>query len=322
MRGVRDMKKMVTCTILVLALTLCFGSNVGAQQKKVAFLVSDMSASYTAWLANSCLEEAKKYPQYKLTIMDSKMSVDTQIANLETAATQKYDMILIQSVDPHALSSQINRTIDAGIPVCVVNAPNTDAPRASNVNCDPVQQGSVPAEIAFKMLPKNAKVVVLHGPSGNYDTIGRRKGFQQVLLDKRPDVTVLDEKIGNWMKDQGMTLMEDWLQRYPKIDAVLGMNDSMALGGIEAAKAAGRMNGMQFYGIDGIADTLLSIKAGEFTATCLQDATSQAVSTMAIVDKVLKGKEKTEVVLTPGVLIDKNNVDHWIEVDKKLGLIK
>lgn len=119
-----------------------------------------------------------------------------------------------------------------------------------------------------------------------------------------------------------MALMEDWLQKYDKIDAIVSMNDAMALGAIEAAKAAGRLEGMTSYGVDGLADACLSVEAGELTATCVQNAYEQAKSALAICDKVLKGEEKNETVLVEGELIDSSNVDQWIDVHKENGQIK
>ena len=118
--------------------------------------------------------------------------------------------------------------------------------------------------------------------------------------------------------------MEDWFQRFPQIDGVVSMNDGMALGAIEAAKANQRdLSKMQFYGIDGLADGCLSIDADELTATVLQDAESMANAGIDIAIKIAKGEleepEKFEIVPT---LITKENVEVYIEMHRKNGLIK
>jgi len=314
-------RKFKALTISVLSLVLVTGVAFGAHaaNRRIAVVLSDLSATYTAWLAEAFNLEAEKYPQYDITILDSRWDVATQIGHLENCIAQGYDLVMVQSVDPHALAGQINLVIDAGIPVITVNCPNTDAPRASSVLADPVQQGKIPAMVAREMLPQNAKVVVMLGPAGNYDSIGRRQGFQEELFDKRPDITILDETIANWMKDQGMALMENWLQRFPEIDAVISMNDGMALGAIEAAKAVGRMEEMLYFGIDGIPETCLSIKKGEFTATTLQNANGQAEDAMALAHRILSGEVEQEIVISEAELIDASNVDYWIEVHKKNG---
>lgn len=292
------------------------------ETKQIAVLIADMTATYAAWLGQSFEKLAADYPDYQVTVLDNKNDVATQVANLENCVSKGYDYVIIQPIDTEALASSINKTIDAGLPVCTVNGTNAGMEKASCVDCDPVQQGSIPAEIALDKIPQNANVVVLLGPSGNVHSKGRREGFQKVLFDARPDITILDEQIANWFKDEGMNLMEDWLQKYDKIDAVISMNDAMALGCIEAAKAVGRDKDMTYYGVDGLADACLSIQAGELTATCVQNAYAQAEASMDIADRVLKGEIENEVNLVDGELITSDNVTDWIQIHTENGQIK
>ena len=291
-------------------------------KKEVAVLIGDMTATYASWLAQSFEEIAADYPELNVTIIDNKNSVETQVANLENCVTKQYDYVIIQPIDNEALVDPINQTIDAGIPVCTVNGTNEGSELASCVDCDPVQQGSIPAEVALKNLPDDAKVVVLLGPSGNVHSIGRREGFQKTLFDAKPGIEILDEQIANWYKDEGMALMENWLQKYERIDAVISMNDAMALGCIEAAKSVGREKEMTYYGVDGLADACLSIQDGELTATCVQNAYAQAEASLDIASRVLKGEIDHETNLVDGELIDSSNVAEWIEVHTKNGQIQ
>lgn len=291
-------------------------------KKEIAVLIGDMTATYASWLAQSFEKLADNYPDYKVTIIDNKNDVGTQISNLENAVSKGYDMVVIQSIDTEALMDPINATIEQGIPVCTVNGTNKGSEDASCVDCDPVQQGSIPAAVALEDIPENGKVVVLLGPSGNVHSIGRREGFEKTLFEARPDIEILDEQIANWYKDEGMALMEDWLQKYNQIDAIISMNDAMALGALEAAKAVGREGEMTSYGVDGLADACLSIKDGELTATCVQNAYAQAEASLDICDRVLKGEIDKETKLVDGELIDSSNVDEWIKVHTENGQIK
>lgn len=105
------------------------------------------------------------------------------------------------------------------------------------------------AEEALKNLPDDANVVVLLGPSGNTDSIERRRAYEDVIFSKNENITILDEQIGDWEKSKGMEYMENWLQVHDDIDAVLSMNDAMAIGAYEAAKDAGVADNIQFYGV-------------------------------------------------------------------------
>ena len=101
------------------------------------------------------------------------------------------------------------------------------------------------------------------------------------------------------------------------------MNDAMALGCLEAWKAAGYDCGnILAYGVDGLADAVLSIKDGELNATCVQNAYDQAQNALRIASGMLDGSIENEVYRSPGELIDSSNVDEWIQIHTDNGQIK
>jgi ribose transport system substrate-binding protein len=64
--------------------------------------------------------------------------------------------------------------------------------------------------------------------------------------------------------------MENLLEAYPDIDAVFAQNDEMALGAIEAIKAAGKLGKIIVVGFDAIPDAIEAVKKGEMAATIAQ----------------------------------------------------
>jgi len=288
---------------------------------RIAFLPTDSSATFAAWLSQEIQKECDKRPNYELTILDSKNTLSTQLGNLENCVAQGYDYIILHPLEPDAQAEIVDSYIEQGVPIMMINQSDGGSEFASNVDSNAVEQGSIVAEIAQQQIPENGKVVVLLGPSGNSHSIGRREGFEQVLFEKRPDIEILDEQIADWEKSKGMNFMEDWMQTYPQIDAIISMNDAMALGALEAAKDANRTEGLTAYGVDGLADAVLSIREGGLTATCVQNAQSFAIAGFEIIDKVLAGDMEFEKVIIDGELIDSNNMEKWIEIHTENGQI-
>jgi ribose transport system substrate-binding protein len=66
----------------------------------------------------------------------------------------------------------------------------------------------------------------------------RIKGFQDGI--KNTELKILDIQYANWNGDQAFKLMQDYLAKYPHIDAVWASDDDMVLGVLEAVKQAGR----------------------------------------------------------------------------------
>lgn len=129
--------------------------------------------------------------------------------------------------------------------------------------------------------------------------------------------------------------MENWLTSHPgQINGVIGQNDEMALGAIEAIKAA-KLNVSDFAiaGVDGVTDAINAVKAGQM-ASILQDGSAQAQGAMDIAIKAVKpdykpqssiwtqypemkwneGTEKTYLV--PWTVVTTENADKLLESRK------
>jgi inositol transport system substrate-binding protein len=320
--------------VLVAALILCavLSTNVfaaGGQQaggkKRIALIVRTQADTFAAWLANAITAEAKKYPEINVDVMDGQLD-DNRIHNfLENAITNKYDMVIIQCNNAEAQRPFVQKVVDAGIPVILTNTriPGMED-RTNSVDANPYDQGAVVARYALDKIPQNARVVVLLGPSGNMHTIERRRAWEEEFFKKRPDVKILAENIANYAKDEAMKLMDDWVTTHGQIDAVIGMNDSMAAGGLESVKNNPRYSNILVFGVDGSAEAALLIQEGRFTATSFQNAYELGRVNLVLANKIFSGQitgkrgavENTDIDCP---LITKDNVQQLIDAHKAAG---
>ena len=291
------------------------------KQYRVAYIARAQSDSFGAWLADSIVKEAKKYPDMAVTIFDGQSRNELAASHIENAVANKYDLILLQPMDSEAPLAPIREAIKAGVKVATVNnRVNDDSVPA--VDADPMQQAEVNAKLAVKQVPQNAKVVVLVGPSGNMHSDKRREAWNKYFFDVRKDVKIVGEQIAHWNKDEAMRFMEDWIQANPKIDAIISMNDNMAAGALEAVKGSKAKTYPLTYGVDGTAEAVLKIKAGEMTSTSLQSASSLAELSLKMSHDLLTGKKVVSPQFITAELITKENVDKFIKMHKDLGNIK
>jgi inositol transport system substrate-binding protein len=318
--------------ILVAALVLCVVCSVtvfaaGSKEsgkKKVLFIARTQGDTFAAWLRTALEEEAKKYPDIALTCQDGR-SNDQQIADfVDNGITNKYDVILLQPQNTEAQRPPAERAVKAGIPLITVNLRIPGMENVSNsVDASPFEQGGVCARLGVTQIPQGARVVVLNGPAAHPHSNERRRAWQEIFFDKRPDVVKLAEDYANWNKDEGMKLMEDWVQAYGKIDAVIAMNDNMATGAIEVVKDNPAYSSLLVYGVDGTAEAALLIQQGKMTATSFQNAYALAEESMKIINGIISGTQKGFVnkdIDCP--LIVKNNVQSLIETHKRAGALK
>jgi inositol transport system substrate-binding protein len=121
---------------------------------------------------------------------------------------------------------------------------------------------------------------------------------------------VVFNQTANWQREEAMALVENWLSTGTRIDAILCQNDGMAMGALEAVKAAGKKKDIIIAGIDAIQDALDSIKAGELDATCFQDAKGQGMGAIEMAVKAAKGGSISRNNI-PFELVTKENVDGY-----------
>jgi len=299
-------------------------SDTASSQKtyKVAYIARAQSDSFAAWLANSVKDEAQKYPNIKLEVFDGQANDDKENSMIENAITSKYDLVIVQPNSGESQRPYVEKVVNAGIFAITTNARISGIKGASSVDAQPYEQAGVNARAALTQVPQNAKVVVLQGPSGNFHADERRKSWQKEFFDKRPDVKIVGEQIANWNKDEAMKYMEDWVQANDKIDAVISMNDNMAAGALEVVKGNPKYEHMLAYGVDGTAEAMFLIKEGRMTSTCLQNANELAEKLLDSSNKLLTGKEKEINTDIGNPLVNKDNVDQYIEILKKSGTIK
>ncbi|MEG6591295.1 sugar ABC transporter substrate-binding protein [Paenibacillus barengoltzii] len=332
MRKIRFSTGMVCLFALILA--ACSSNNGAAPSNasssgetsgktyKVAYIARAQSDSFAAWLANAVKDEAEKYEDIKLDVFDGEANDEKENSLIENAITNKYDLVIVQPNNGEAQRPYVEKVVQAGIFAITTNARISGIEGASSVDAQPYEQAAVNARVAVEQVPQNAKVVVLQGPSGNFHADERRKSWQAEFFDKRPDVQIVGEQIANWNKDEAMRYMEDWVQANDKIDAVISMNDNMAAGAIEVVKDNPKYKDMLVYGVDGTAEAVLLIKEGKMTSTTLQNAFELAEKLLDTSHKLLTGEEKQIDTDIGNPLINKENVDEYIELLKKAGAIQ
>jgi simple sugar transport system substrate-binding protein len=110
--------------------------------------------------------------------------------------------------------------------------------------------------------------VVLEGTTGATAATERTNGINEALKNF-PNIKVIASQTGNFTRAEGQPVMESFLKAYPDIDLVLAENDDMAMGAIEAIKAAGKVPGKDIIivGCDSVKTAFEAIVAGEMNAT-------------------------------------------------------
>ena len=257
---------------------------------KVGAAVYGLKAEFMQLWSNYLKDHpAVKSGQVKVTVFDGKYDPNTQNDQFDTMITEQFDAIIFVPIDVEAGATAVQKAQVAKIPVIGSNTRVHSELLTAYIGSDDVVGGQLEAEAVINKIGGKGNVVIIQGPIGQSAQIDRLKGNQDVL-QKHPEVKVLESKTANWSRAEALSLMEDWLTAHPnQIQGVIGQNDEMALGALEAIKAA-KLDVKKFAiaGIDGVTDAMLAAKAGEMVSF-LQDAKAQAQGALDLALRAVKG---------------------------------
>jgi len=99
--------------------------------------------------------------------------------------------------------------------------------------------GCAAAEAMGKLLNGKGDIVVMEGiPCPiNSERVG---GFRETLAAKYPEIRILASQSAGWNTEKGLSLMENYLQKFPKIDAVWAGDDDVLIGALKAVEESKR----------------------------------------------------------------------------------
>ena len=129
-------------------------------------------------------------------------------------------------------------------------------------------QAKIAADDLGTALNGQGNVAVLQGTSGNNVATDRTNGFTQQLAAKYPNIKIVASQTANFDQATGQKVMEQILQSNPDINGIYAQNDTMALGAIQAIKAAGKAPGkdIKIVAIDGTQQCVQAVADGVMVA--------------------------------------------------------
>ena len=195
-------------------------------------------------------------------IVKTSPSATAQVSALEDlSAGQTLDALVILPFTSEELTGPVEQVKSNGTYIAVVDRGLTD-PSIQDlyVAGDNIAVGANTAKWMAEKLGGEGKVVVLRGIPTVIDD-ERIQGFTDVMKDT--NIEILDIQYANWNQDEAFSLMQDYLAKYPHIDAVWANDDDMLLGVLEAVKQSGRIEIKYALGGNGMKDVIEMVKAGD-----------------------------------------------------------
>ncbi|MEA1883065.1 MAG: D-ribose ABC transporter substrate-binding protein [Thermotogota bacterium] len=255
------MRKLLVVLMLVGLLSVGFAGKIGLS-------VSTLNNPFFVELKNGAEQKAAELG-LEISVVDARDNAAKQLNDIQDLIQKRVDILIINPTDSDAIVTAIEDANNAGIPVITVDRGANGGEVLVHIASDNVAGGSMAAEFLAGQINFKGKVVELVGIPGTSAARDRGKGFEKKLEDY-PDIELVAKQSANFNRAEGLSVMENILQAHPDIDAVFAQNDGMALGAIEALRAAGKLDQVVVVGFDAIDDAVKAVEDGEMAGTIAQ----------------------------------------------------
>ncbi len=289
------------------------GGNGGAADGAftVAYLNSGDSDVFDKLKKDTFNDLVKDDTSIAVVNSEANMDPQKQLNQVDDAIMQEVDAIVIVPIDYSGITPGVKAANEAGIPVICLGI-ESEGGDYTFVGCQNRDAGVMQADYMAEVLPDGAKVLYLSGTPGLYHSVERHDGFYDTMAEKRPDVEILGEMTGEYTRDKAQKVVEDWCQSYPEFDAIVCANDQMALGAVEALKAANRLEGVLVAGVDATDDAMNKIKDGEMAISIRQSADALAQNCYETLQKMQKGEDPGDRVIVDFEPVTADNVADYL----------
>lgn len=248
------------------------GADGGAKKMRVGFSQTEEDGPWRIAETSSMRDEAKKRG-YELVYTNARGATAQQVSDLEDIIAQRVDAIFLAPREAKGFEGPLKAAKDAGIPVFLIDR-ELEGVKAGDdyvtfIGSNFIEEGKRAGEWLAKQTSGKAGVVELLGTAGSSVANDRHQGFADAIK-AHPDMKIITAQDGNFTRAQGQKVMESLIQAHGKsITAVYTHNDEMALGAIQALKAANMNPGKDVLvvSVDGQKSALQAIVAGEMNAT-------------------------------------------------------
>ncbi|WP_295805795.1 sugar ABC transporter substrate-binding protein [uncultured Nitratireductor sp.] len=273
-------------------------------------------------LRNGMVEYADTLDDVELQVEDAQNDVGKQLNQIQNFIASGVDAVIVNPVDTDATVAMTKAAADAGVPLVFVNREPVnvdDLPdNQAFVASDERESGTLETQEICRLLKEQgkgegAKIVVMMGELSNQAARMRTQDVHDVIAtDECSFMEIVEEQTANWQRTEATDLMTNWLSAGLEFDALVSNNDEMAIGAIQAMKAANiSMDEMLVGGVDATQDALAAMAAGDLDVTVFQDAAGQGKGALDAALKLAKGEDVDQKVYIPFQLVTPDNMDQF-----------
>jgi ribose transport system substrate-binding protein len=293
------------------AVALCAAGAASAQNKKTLVFVVNGASDF--WkIAEAGVKKAQgELPKYNLQFKyPEQASAAAQQRLMEDLVAAGAAAVMVSAVDPKNQTDGLNKLAGQTL----IFTTDCDAPqsrRVAYIGSSNVELGKSAGKLMLQALPQGGKCIGFVGLLGADNARERIQGVRETIKGSKVElVDVRGDEI-----DQGRAKrnVEDALAANPDIACLVGFYSYNTPRIYEVLKETGKLGKIKVIGFDEDPITLGGVKEGSIAGTVVQQPFEWGYQGMKLMAAHLEGNKsgvpKDGIIVVPGKVVDKSNVD-------------
>lgn len=326
----------ILSTLLIVSMLLALALITGPGSTAQAAAPSDEEYIYVSCMGNLEFFNAHKFGWswagekvgVKTTYVGpAEYDMNAMVAAFDQAIAKKPKGIAVFAVEP-VLTPEINKAVDAGIPVVTILGDLPDSKRMAFVGSHQYDLGYLGGKKLVEALGGKGKVAFLSIPS--VQMFDDREAGYRAAFKEAPGIEVV--QVGDTKADTvtAVNVAKNIMQRYPDLAAFACTDSTGGIGSATAVEEAGKTGQVKIISMDRNSDVLEKISKGTITGTVVQDDAAMPYWALLVlwnynhnqppltVDNV-KAKVQAEpvTVYTAVNYADKTNLQFFLDANKQ-----
>lgn len=328
--GVNRVKKLalylMTITLIILALTACSegsddkpkrdsSDNGNSKKKEIYVVLKSLNTEYFKFIEAGAKAAFKDFNVDGVVIAPSEQTnFMEQINQLEDVLSKNTAGLVLTPSQPDTVIPTLEKFKEKNIPVVLLDSDVEWEDKLTFIGNDDVNSGKMAGKILASQLNAGDEVAILEGISGTPTSAARTKGAKEAL--EKAGMKVVASQAADWDRLKATSVMEDILQAHPEIKGVIGVNDEMALGALNASNSKGKE--IVSVGIDGIIGAVESISQGSLSASIAVKTYDMGYQGVESIVKALNNEKIEKEIITEIDVITEENASEILENLKKI----
>jgi ribose transport system substrate-binding protein len=270
----------IVVVVAVMALAGCNrggDSAASASKPRIALVLKTLNSPFFNDMQRGAQEAAARLSvDLVVQAAEREIDVERQMQIVENLLQTGVKALCLTPSGSREVVPAVVKANRANIPVVIVDtrldkaaADEAGAKIVSFIGSDNYEGGRIAAKFIVDTTKGKASVAVLEGIPGHETGDSRLRGFKDGIKDS-PGIRIVASQPANWERDQGFNVFQNMLQAHPELDTLFACNDMMALGAVEAIRAANKTGSIRVVGFDAVEDARKAIRDGTMLGSVAQ----------------------------------------------------